>query len=235
MAFALVNLDLILVPAGLLIMFTYHLYLLYRILKFPASTVIGYENLNRMAWAQNMMQGGSHTSLALNVISINVWSVIYLAIITLSLSSLIGAILGSSTGYLANNILILGDTSSTTIFLKYISILLSFMLAFAAFVQSARYFVQSDFFISTPITNIPVTTVQSTLIKANNFWHLGLRLLYFAMAFLFWGFGPIPMFASCVIMVMILFFLDSNSTPLHHYKPVAMDSEIKKKVEKLFE
>ncbi|XP_042487552.1 uncharacterized protein LOC122067782 isoform X2 [Macadamia integrifolia] len=151
MGFAVANLDLILVPAGLLMMFTYHLYLIYQILKYPSTTVIGFENLNRIAWVEHMM-------------------------------------------------------------------------------QSARYFVQADFYISTPIANMPVNQVQRSVIRANNFWHLGLRLLYFAMAFLFWSFGPIPMFVSIMIMVVLLFFLDSNSTPLHHYRPAAKHPE-KKKVE----
>ncbi|XP_042487551.1 uncharacterized protein LOC122067782 isoform X1 [Macadamia integrifolia] len=231
MGFAVANLDLILVPAGLLMMFTYHLYLIYQILKYPSTTVIGFENLNRIAWVEHMMQGGGNTSLALNVISINVWGVIYLAIITLTLTSLIGALLGNPSSFLSqDNVLILGDTSSTTVSLKYISILLSFILAFGSFVQSARYFVQADFYISTPIANMPVNQVQRSVIRANNFWHLGLRLLYFAMAFLFWSFGPIPMFVSIMIMVVLLFFLDSNSTPLHHYRPAAKHPE-KKKVE----
>ncbi|XP_042519016.1 uncharacterized protein LOC122092785 [Macadamia integrifolia] len=228
MEFFVQYLDLILVPAGLLILFTYHLYLLYRVLKYPATTVIGYENLNRMAWVEYMMQGGSNTSIALSVISSNITSTIYFATMSLTLSSLIGTLAGNSSSFLSKNIFIVGDTSSNTVSLKYISMLLSFMLAFGSFVQSARYYVEADFYISTPLVNMPVTYVQRSAIRANNFWQLGLRLLYFAMAFLFWGFGPIPMFASCVIMVVLLIFLDSNSKPLHQYQS---GKKKKKKVE----
>ncbi|XP_043687491.1 uncharacterized protein LOC122638703 [Telopea speciosissima] len=226
MEFVVKYLDVILVPAGLLIMFTYHLYLIYRVLRYPETTVIGYENINRKAWVENMMQGESNTGLALTVISSNISGAIYLATMTLTLGTLIGSILGSSTGYLAKNVFVIGDTSPTTISLKYISILLSFMLSFGAFVQSARYFIQADFFISTPCANMPVIYVQSSVVKANNFWQLGLRLLYFAMAFLFWSFGPIPMFVSCVIAVVLLFFLDSNSTPVHKYPPVGKKKKV---------
>ncbi|GMP53019.1 hypothetical protein CsSME_00018621 [Camellia sinensis var. sinensis] len=37
------HLDVILVPSGLLIMFGYHLYLLYRYLKLPHTTTMGTE------------------------------------------------------------------------------------------------------------------------------------------------------------------------------------------------
>lgn len=49
-------LDMILVPTGLIIMFGYHLFLLYRVLRLPHTTVIGYENHNKMAWVERMLQ-----------------------------------------------------------------------------------------------------------------------------------------------------------------------------------
>ncbi|KAM0945916.1 hypothetical protein DsansV1_C09g0089261 [Dioscorea sansibarensis] len=51
--------DIVLVPSGLVIMFGYHLFLLYRILKLPHTTVVGYENHNKLAWVERMMQVGT--------------------------------------------------------------------------------------------------------------------------------------------------------------------------------
>ncbi|XP_042479354.1 uncharacterized protein LOC122060226 [Macadamia integrifolia] len=232
MAFGVQYLDLILVPGGLLIMFTYHLYLIYRVRTNPKATTIGYENLNKKSWVKCMMEGdSSHLSLALSVISTNTTSAICLATICLTLSSLIGALVGSSSSNLFRNVFILGDSSAATDSLKYITMLLSFILAFLTFIQAARCFVQADFFISTPNTDLPVSLVQAAVIRGNNFWQVGLRLLYFAMVFLFWSFGPIPMFAACVIMVVVLSYLDSNSMPLHHYRPVIKPAPAKKVVD----
>jgi Protein of unknown function, DUF599 len=50
------SIDLVLVPCGLAIMFVYHLMLLYRVLRYPHKTVIGYENHNKRAWVERMMQ-----------------------------------------------------------------------------------------------------------------------------------------------------------------------------------
>jgi hypothetical protein len=50
------SLDLVLVPCGMVIMFGYHLILLYRILRRPGTTVIGYENHNKLAWVRRMTQ-----------------------------------------------------------------------------------------------------------------------------------------------------------------------------------
>lgn len=49
------NLDLVLVPTGILFMVAYHLYLLYRIKKYPNTTVTGFENANKRVWVQQMM------------------------------------------------------------------------------------------------------------------------------------------------------------------------------------
>lgn len=44
------SMDLVLVPCALAVMVSYHHLLLYRILRHPNTTVIGYENHNKLAW-----------------------------------------------------------------------------------------------------------------------------------------------------------------------------------------
>lgn len=50
------DLDLVLVPCGLLIMFVYHLFLLYRYLHQPHTTVMGFEDHDRRAWVKAVVQ-----------------------------------------------------------------------------------------------------------------------------------------------------------------------------------
>uniref|UniRef100_A0A7N2MBI0 Uncharacterized protein n=1 Tax=Quercus lobata TaxID=97700 RepID=A0A7N2MBI0_QUELO len=40
--------------------------------------------------------------------------------------------------------------------------------------------------------------------------------------------GPIPMFVTSVAMVVILHFLDTNSTPLHHFQPAKSRNLLRK-------
>ncbi|OVA00012.1 Protein of unknown function DUF599 [Macleaya cordata] len=215
-------LDVILVPCGLALMFGYHLFLLYRIIRYPHTTVIGYENHNKKAWVERMMQADSDmkdTGIALNVISSNIGAATYLASLSIGLSSLIGAWVGSSSNNIFMSNLIYGDRSSSTITIKYISLLSCFLLAFASFIQSTRYFVHANFLMSTPNTDIPVKYVEMAVIRGSNSWSIGLRALYFATTLLLWIFGPIPMLVSSVFMVCLLHFLDTNSIPLHQYRP----------------
>ncbi|KAM1001151.1 hypothetical protein ACFX2J_007633 [Malus domestica] len=134
-------LDLILVPTGLLIMLCYHLFLLYRYLRHPETTVIGNENHCRKAWVERMLQVDAK------------------------------------------------DRDS----------------------------------------DIPQEHVEKAVISGGLFWTLGLRAIYFATTLLLWIFGPIPMFVCSVTMVLVLHRLDSNSTPLHQFRPVGRrDNMIRK-------
>jgi len=49
-------LDLILVPSGLIIMFAYHLFLLYKYINQPHTTVMGFENNDKRIWVERIMQ-----------------------------------------------------------------------------------------------------------------------------------------------------------------------------------
>ncbi|XP_077228006.1 uncharacterized protein LOC143861007 [Tasmannia lanceolata] len=212
-------LDMILVPSGLIIMFGYHLLLLYKVLRYPHTTVIGYENHNKRAWVERMLQGApSDTALALQVISTNISAATYLASLSITLSSLIGTWVGSSSSKAIMNSVIYGDTSASTSSVKYITLLSFFLVAFTSFVQSTRYYLHANFLMSTLDSDIPLSYVQSAVIRGSNFWSLGLRALYFATTLLLWVFGPIPMFICSLSMVMALHFLDSNSTPLHKFQ-----------------
>ncbi|KAJ0971615.1 hypothetical protein J5N97_019574 [Dioscorea zingiberensis] len=212
------SIDIVLVPSGLVIMFGYHLFLLYRILKFPHTTVVGYENHNKLAWVERMMQTTpDETGLALQVISSSLSASTNLASLSIALSSLIGTWVGSTTKVFMSEV-IYGDTSAATASVKYICLLVCFLAAFTCFIHSARYFVHATFLLSTLRSDIPVTYVQIAVIRGSNFWAMGLRALYFATTLLLWIFGPIPMFLCSVFMVIILNFLDTNSIPLHQFR-----------------
>ncbi|GMH26956.1 hypothetical protein Nepgr_028799 [Nepenthes gracilis] len=217
MAFPEQNLDLVLVPSGLLLMFGYHLFLLYRYIQLPHTTAIGFINSDAKAWAERIMkQEYSNRNLPLSVISSNVSAATYLATVSLTLSSLIGTWIASNSSVFQSS-LVYGDRRSSTLTLKYISILICFLLAFSCFVHSTRKFVHANYLITMPNSSFSIGYVETPILRGNEFWWLGLRALYFALDLLMWFFGPIPMFVSSAAMVLLLQSLDFNSTPLHHY------------------
>lgn len=219
MGFQKEYLDLVLVPSGLLIMFAYHLLLLYRYLNRPHTTVMGFENNDKIAWVERIMQIDKRdVGVALSVISTNTSAATFLASVSLTLCSLIGAWIANSSKEFLQSELIYGDTRPSTMSIKYITLLTCFLLAFSCFVQSARSFVHANYLISTPDSNIPVKNVEVAVIRGGDFWSLGLRALYFALDLLLWFFGPIPMFVSSIVMVLALHYLDTNTTLLHQHR-----------------
>ncbi|KAL8195475.1 hypothetical protein R6Q57_025878 [Mikania cordata] len=212
-------LDLILVPSGFWIMCTYHLFLLHRYLKHPQLTAIGYENNNKNAWVKKMLLiEPKDRGFAVSVLSGQLIASTSLSTISLVLCSLIGAVIGNSSGNYLTDMFIYGDTSKSTTSIKYIMLLLFFLLAFACFVQTSRHFVHAGFLISMATDDVPVECIQKAMIRGGNFWAVGLRALYFATTLLLWIFGPIPMFVGAVATVMILHFLDTNKEPMIVYR-----------------
>ncbi|XP_059452786.1 uncharacterized protein LOC132183373 [Corylus avellana] len=220
MGFGKEEIDLVLVPSGLMIMFAYHLHLLHRYLRCPDTTFIGYENNDKKAWVESIMKNKDKDviSAALTATTSNTTASICLATISLTLCSLIGAwIANSSNNLFQISNIIYGDTRPSTISVKYISLLTCFLIAFSCFIQSARHFVHANYLISHPGNISPVKNVELAVIRGGELWVLGLRALHFALNLLLWFFGPIPMFVSSVLMVIILYHQDGNSPPLHQY------------------
>ncbi|XP_022724511.1 uncharacterized protein LOC111281141 [Durio zibethinus] len=216
MSFRKAELDLILVPAGLLIMFVYHLILFYRYLHRPHTTVIGFENNDKEAWVERVMQADKDDiSNALTVIGSNTSAATSLCSVCLTLSSLIGTWLVNSSDNFFQSNLIYGDTRPSAMSIKYICLLTCFLIAFSCFVQSARNFVHANYLITTPNSDVPVESVKIAVLRGGDCWSLGLRALYFALDLLLWFFGPIPMFVSSIVMVLILHYLDTNTKPMH--------------------
>ncbi|XP_074370336.1 uncharacterized protein LOC141711640 isoform X2 [Apium graveolens] len=114
--------DLILVPIGLLIMFSYHLFLLYRYLKFPDTTVMGCEDHYKRVWVEKTMQlDAKDRGTAISVISSNIIAATNMCSVSLVLSSLIGTLIGTSSGKsILSSSVIYGDTRITVTSYKYV-------------------------------------------------------------------------------------------------------------------
>ncbi|KNA21267.1 hypothetical protein SOVF_044670 [Spinacia oleracea] len=147
---------------------------------------------------------------------------------SLTLSSLIGTWIGTSSNNEIVGRIIYGDTRLPITSIKYISILLFFLLAFASFIQSSRCYVQANLLLSMPKAVVPEDFVVEALVHGANFWQVGLRAIYFAITMLMWIFGPIPMFLSSAGMVAVLYVLDINNKILDDFnESVEKEEEIK--------
>ncbi|XP_050370965.1 uncharacterized protein LOC126788971 [Argentina anserina] len=136
-------------------MLAYHLFLLFRYLNKPLSTSIGYENNDKRICIGKILQLQGDdlrksVKTALNVISSSTTATIYLATISLTLCSLIGAWMANNTTTFFLRELIYGNKSASILSIKFICLLTCFPIGFSCFVQSARNFVHLNFLLSTP-------------------------------------------------------------------------------------
>ncbi|KAK9994945.1 hypothetical protein SO802_024648 [Lithocarpus litseifolius] len=210
-------LDYVLVPSGLVVMVSYHIWLLYRILKHPNNTIIGINAVNRRFWVRAMMEDVSKNGvLAVQTLRNNIMASTLLASTAIMLSSLI-AVLMTSGNWDKSALLVFGDKSELVFSIKFFLILVCFLVAFLFNMQSIRYYSHASLLINVPFKNMLLdhhnqilTTeyVAKTVNRGGYFWSLGLRAFYFSFPMFLWIFGPIPMFSSCLLLVFMLYFLD---------------------------
>lgn len=219
----MVDLDAVLAPAGLVLLLGYHVHLMYRVCWFPKSTVIGVNQINRSVWVRTMMRDGLRNGiLAVQTLRNNIMSASLLAAAAITLSSLI-AILVSSTYGLATLSSVEQQTDfkaeSPTTWVKLLCLLVCLLLVFCSEVQSVRYYSHVSFLISIPTSEttsgLTPEYVASAMVKAGQFWSIGLRLFYFSVPLFLWLLGPISMFVCCVVSVAMLHFLDTTQDLRH--------------------
>lgn len=282
MAFPQEDLDLVLVPIGLLLMFTYNLFFLYRYLRFPKTTVMGVENEDKRAWVEAILQvymqvyfqevlslivwtanllfdrvndlvlsttvvlqivvlanlcrqgNVEEKSVGVSVVTSNVSAATFFASLCLTLCSLLGAWIANSPSStnIFDSVLLFGDPKPSTAAIKHLCLILCFLVSFACFLQSARHHVHASYLITTPTTPgslVDPEDVKVVVIRGGEFWSLGHRSLYFALSLLLWFFGPVPMFASSVVLVMILHHHDAYSIPTKR-RPLGKKTQIENRV-----
>ncbi|KAK1325146.1 hypothetical protein QJS10_CPA01g01383 [Acorus calamus] len=124
--------------------------------------------------------------LAVQTIRNNIMASTVLATTAITLTSLIGVFVSSSSSSTTSS-LIYGNRSKTVLSIKYFSILLCFLLAFLCNVQSIRYYAHVSFLVSVPVSRrrrggeVVVSTehVSRSLNRGSVFWSVGLRVLCF--------------------------------------------------------
>ncbi|XP_010465905.1 PREDICTED: uncharacterized protein LOC104746186 [Camelina sativa] len=215
------SLDLVLVPAGLVVMVAYHVWLVYAIFHRPKLTVISLNAESRRQWVFSMMtEPMKNGVLAVQTIRNNIMASTLLATAAITLCSIIGVFISNSSDSKSKpTSLVYGSRSPLLASIKNFAILICFLMAFLCNVQSIRYYAHVSFLVTVPVSRGKrehCEYVSRNLNRASYFWSLGLRSFYFSFPLFLWTFGPIPMFVCCCIMSSILYFLDTTTSFTRH-------------------
>ncbi|XP_004299565.1 PREDICTED: uncharacterized protein LOC101293202 [Fragaria vesca subsp. vesca] len=229
------DLDYVLVPLGLCVLGTYHVWLLITVLRHPIRTVIGLNAQSRHQWALSMMSDPLKNGvLAVQTIRNNIMASTLLATTAITLSSLISVFVSSTSNSGNTSNLVYGNKTATLSSIKYFSILLCFLVAFLCNVQSIRYYAHVSFLATVPTwqgRKDCIEYVARNLNRGSYFWSLGLRAFYFSFPLFLWIFGPIPMFACSCVISFVLYFLDTTTSftrllHSHSVKEVKADHDL---------
>ncbi|XP_040871690.1 uncharacterized protein [Glycine max] len=220
------QLEYVLVPLGLLVYLTYHIWLVYTIVHNPLRTVIGLNAESRHQWVLSIMSYWQHVAscnslnppikdplkngvLAVQTIRNNIMASTLLSTTAITLSSLIGIFASSMWSSDDTAFIPSGRTS-----IKHISVTICFLVAFLCNVQSIRYYCHVSFLITAPTLRDKreyMEYIAVTLNRGSHAWSIGLRAFYLSFPFFLWIYGPIPMFACCCLTSLVLFFLDTTA------------------------
>ncbi|CAL9750777.1 unnamed protein product [Musa acuminata subsp. burmannicoides] len=211
------SLDMVMVPLGLLLLATYHPWLLFTIARDPKRTVIGLNAQARERWVRAMMTDTTQNGvLAVQTLRNNIMASTVLATTAITLTSVTSVFVRLTTTTASASVFLYGNESPAAYTIKYFTISLCFILAFLCNVQSIRYYAHVSFLVTTgEAGGVPADYVARSLNRGSFFWSLGLRAFYLSFTLFLWIFGPIPMLASSVAMCCLFFFLDTTTEFFH--------------------
>lgn len=214
------SLDYLLVPAGLLVLGIYHVWLFITVLRNPIRTVIGLNAHTRQQWVFSMMTDPLKNGvLIIQTLRNNIMASTLLATTAITLCSVISVLVSSQSisdrSRTVSVHLFYANYTPPLSSIKYLCILLCFLVSFLCNVQSTRYYAHVSFLGTVPTWKDKtgfIEYVAATLNRGSYFWSLGLRAFYLSIPLFLWIFGPIPMFISCCVMSVVLYFLDTTSS-----------------------
>ncbi|KAK9699647.1 hypothetical protein RND81_08G187100 [Saponaria officinalis] len=210
-------LDMVLVPCGLLIIMSYHVWLWNKIRNEPFTTIIGTNSNGRKYWVASIMKDNEKKNiLAVQTLRNTIMGSTLMATTSILLCSGLAAILSSTyTIKKPVNDTVYGAHGEFMIALKYVTLLLIFLFSFLCHSMSIRFLNQVNFLINASqndddshVCRVGPKYVGELLEKGLILNIVGNRLFYGALPLLLWIFGPILVFLCCVAIVPILYNLD---------------------------
>lgn len=215
-------LDAVLVPCALLAMFSYHIYLWYKVRTEPFSTIVGTNSRARRSWVAAIMKDNEKKNiLAVQTLRNTIMGATLMATTCILLCAGLAAVLSSTYSIKKPlNDAVFGSHGDFTVALKYVTILTIFLFAFFSHSLSIRFINQVNILINSPqdpssddfggIGSFVTTPeyVSELLEKAFLLNTVGNRLFYMGLPLMLWIFGPVLVFLSSALMVPVLYNLD---------------------------
>ncbi|WVZ13754.1 hypothetical protein V8G54_011320 [Vigna mungo] len=211
-------LDVILVPLGLVMIVAYHVWLWYKTQTQPFTTTFGREADSRRSWVLVMIKEiDKKNVVAIQSLRNWIMASTLMATSAILICAGLGAVISSTyTAKHAIKSTIFGADSELMVGLKYGILLAAFLFSFFCHTCCIGFLNQINILICSPQDHKSLVNSQyltQIFDKAMLLNTLGNRILYSALSFLLWIFGPVPTFLSSMVMLVLLYNLDFHSVP----------------------
>ncbi|CAL9231467.1 unnamed protein product [Arabidopsis halleri] len=226
-------LDAILVPLALMMMICYHVYLSFMVRTHPFSTLLGINSHGRRMWISAMIKENQKTNiLAVQTLRNIIMGATLMATTCVLLCAGLAAVLSSTYSIKKPlNDVVFGAHGDFAISIKYLTILTIFIFSFFFHSLSIRFLNQVAILVNIPyldpnpsgcffLTSEHVSEMFEKGIFLNT---VGNRLFYAGFSLMLWIFGPILVFLTVLVMVLVLSRLDFVSRNNNKEKPRIVD------------
>ncbi|CAB1275307.1 DUF599 domain-containing protein [Candidatus Nitrosacidococcus tergens] len=197
---------------AIVILSSYHIWLLWKTHHQPLSTAIGLSRRIRKIWVKQII---AENQALLAIQTLRNWTMAATLLsstaILIALGILNVAFVTESEPELAKLIDYLGYPSENFWLLKLITLSSDFFFAFFNFILAIRYYNHVGFIITVSgheEANIGVESVTKILQRGANHYTLGMRGYYFSIPLSLWLFGSIWLLVGSLLLIVILLRLD---------------------------
>ncbi|MCO5599195.1 hypothetical protein L7F22_053295 [Adiantum nelumboides] len=208
-----VYLDALLVSVGMAMLVVYHGRLAYRVWKAPCTTEIGLYHTALQAWAHTTLKEGLKSGILMVQTTRNsIMSSTMLATTAIMMTVMVGTVLTNDRKSLAMgkaNALMLGARGLPIgLQFKLATLVPCFLTASVCFVRSATFYGNVSLLLgmlSDPnISLVASEHLGKSLVWASLFRCIGTRTMFISIPLLLWLYGPVPMFCSSLVTILVL-------------------------------
>ncbi|KAL0739275.1 hypothetical protein Bca4012_015485 [Brassica carinata] len=195
-------LDVILVPPGLMVYATYHVYLWYKLRTQPLTTIIGTNARARRFWVASIIKDNDKKNiLAVQTLRNCIMGSTLMATTSILICAGLAAVISSTYAVKKPlNDAVYGAHGEFMVALKYVTILAIFLFSFFSHSLSIRFINQVNILINTPFPPEELDEEEMTVTQEEYVAELlergfvlntvGNRLFYAALPLMLWIFGP---------------------------------------------
>ncbi|CAM8972999.1 hypothetical protein QQ045_030765 [Rhodiola kirilowii] len=209
-------LDVTLVPLGLAVTIAYHIWLWHKVRTQPLATIIGTNSTGRRFWVSAIMKDNEKKNiLAVQTLRNMIMGSTLMATTSILLCCGLAAVISSTYSIKKPlNDSILGGQGEFMIAIKYVTLLIFFLLSFISHTLGIRFINQVNFLINAPpdptgcCVAVTAEYVGELLERGFVLNTVGNRIFYGALPLLLWIVGPVLVFLSSVCLVPVMYNLD---------------------------